>query len=178
MENSKIYPAHRVTPIIEQIRELSREAAQVPGAEEMVVVDKTILEALYAAALDLERNTPSLCIGLHSHGEGVSLFAFAVDPFIPFGQVDFQEYLEDTFEPWRDEHLDVETSVEIVEIRTRDAGRVAGAEPKKQEVVRFRNQYKCPNCGNEWDDVCGAQPDDDCGECGSRHIMPYASDKA
>lgn len=265
MSNSKVFPARRITPIIEQIRELYRESAQVPGAEEQVVVDKATLEVLYSAALELERNTPSLCVGLHSHGEGVSAYAFAVDPFIPFGKDDFQQYLEDLFEPSKDEYLDVETSVEAIEIRALDAYQSAAAEPasvvqalqtrgtievredsdqagrflyflggegsdvsyddpseargealavalarvqehqdigvsawgsmseqqkleaikatfsedeEKQEAQRFLNHYKCPNCSSEWDDEWDCQVDDDCGECGARHISPYASEDA
>lgn len=129
MSNNKIFPARRVFPVIEQIRELYREAAEVPGAEEQVVVDKATLEVLYAAALELERNTPTLVVGLHTHDSGVSPYVFAVDPFIPFGLDDFQEYLEETFEPWKNEYLDIETNIDAIEIRAVDAHQSTAAEP-------------------------------------------------
>ena len=265
MSNNKIFPARRVFPVIELIRELNREAAEVPGAEEQVVVDKAILEVLYAAALELERNTPTLVVGLHTHDSGVSPYVFAVDPFIPFGQDDFQEYLEETFEPWKDEYLDVETNIDAIEIRALDAHQSTAAEPasvvhalqargaievkedadqagrfcyflrgegseisyddpsearsaalsaalahvrehqdigavawgsmseqqkreaieatfgedeEEQQAQRFLNHYKCPNCSSEWSDEWECQVDDECGECGTRHISPYASEDA
>lgn len=40
----------------------------------------------------------------------------------------------------------------------------------------FLNYYRCPDCGNEWEDEYECQVDDDCGECGARHISPYESE--
>ena len=37
----------------------------------------------------------------------------------------------------------------------------------------FRNFYRCAPCGNEWTDVWSAMCDDDCPECGVRHMSPY-----
>jgi len=45
-------------------------------------------------------------------------------------------------------------------------------------VQNFRNFYKCPTCGTGWTDVWSAQCDDDCPECGARHITPYTSEDA
>lgn len=39
----------------------------------------------------------------------------------------------------------------------------------------FRNYYRCPKCNEEWADTWSATCDDDCAECGNRHISPYAS---
>ena len=41
---------------------------------------------------------------------------------------------------------------------------------------RFRNHYKCPECSTTWADEWDAACDDDCPECGQRHITPYKSD--
>lgn len=41
---------------------------------------------------------------------------------------------------------------------------------------KFLNHYRCPNCEHEWEDVWTAQCDDDCPECGTRHISPYKSE--
>lgn len=120
MSNNKIFPARRFFPVIEQIRELYCEAAEVPGAEEQVVVDKATLEVLYAAALELERNTPTLVV------------------------------VEATF----------------------------GEDEKEEEALRFLNHYKCPNCSSEWSVKWECQVDDECGECGTRHVSPYASEDA
>lgn len=52
-------------------------------------------------------------------------------------------------------------------------------EPKEgDEPLTFRNYYRCPGCGHEWDDVWDGQPDDDCPNCGKRHISPYTSEDA
>jgi DNA-directed RNA polymerase subunit RPC12/RpoP len=40
----------------------------------------------------------------------------------------------------------------------------------------FRNHYRCARCGHEWDDVWTAQCDDDCPNCGARHMWPYKSE--
>jgi DNA-directed RNA polymerase subunit RPC12/RpoP len=41
---------------------------------------------------------------------------------------------------------------------------------------KFRNFYCCPRCWNEWDDEWDCTCDDDCPECGMRHITPYYSE--
>ncbi len=43
------------------------------------------------------------------------------------------------------------------------------------ETAEFHNYYECPRCGNKWEDIYDAQPDDDCPDCGYRHISPYKS---
>jgi len=48
------------------------------------------------------------------------------------------------------------------------------AETEKETV--FTNYYKCSNCGHEWSDTWTATCDDDCPECGARHISPVRSD--
>ena len=40
----------------------------------------------------------------------------------------------------------------------------------------FRNFYNCARCGAHWADVWSAQCDDDCPECGARHMSPYKSE--
>lgn len=40
----------------------------------------------------------------------------------------------------------------------------------------FTNYYECPKCGATWQSDDDCQPDDDCGECGCRHVSPYQSD--
>ena len=40
----------------------------------------------------------------------------------------------------------------------------------------FVNHYCCPDCDRAWSDTWSAQCDDDCPECGSRHIEPFHSD--
>jgi predicted nucleic acid-binding Zn-ribbon protein len=44
--------------------------------------------------------------------------------------------------------------------------------------MRFRNYYRCAQCGCEWTDVWSAQCDDDCPWCGARHMSPYKSEDA
>lgn len=40
----------------------------------------------------------------------------------------------------------------------------------------FRNHYVCPRCDNRWADTWPCQVDDDCPQCGARHIPPAYSD--
>lgn len=42
----------------------------------------------------------------------------------------------------------------------------------------FINYYRCPECEHEWEDEWSCQVDDDCPECGARHISPYDSEDA
>ena len=43
-------------------------------------------------------------------------------------------------------------------------------------AMKFRNYYRCAECGCEWTDVWSAQCDDDCPWCGARHMSPYTSE--
>jgi hypothetical protein len=40
----------------------------------------------------------------------------------------------------------------------------------------FRNYYRCEECRHEWEDEWSAMCDDDCPQCGARHMSPYDSD--
>jgi len=40
----------------------------------------------------------------------------------------------------------------------------------------FRNHYRCARCHHRWSDEWSATCDDDCPECGARHMSPTASD--
>lgn len=42
----------------------------------------------------------------------------------------------------------------------------------------FINHYKCPRCGNEWQDEWESTCDDECGNCGMRNISPTHSEDA
>ena len=42
--------------------------------------------------------------------------------------------------------------------------------------IRFRNHYTCPECQHTWTDVWDSMCDDDCPNCGRRHISPMDSD--
>ena len=40
----------------------------------------------------------------------------------------------------------------------------------------FRNYYQCERCKHEWADEWSATCDDDCPNCGARHMSPSKSD--
>jgi predicted nucleic acid-binding Zn-ribbon protein len=40
----------------------------------------------------------------------------------------------------------------------------------------FRNHYECERCEHEWSDEWSSTCDDDCPNCGARHMSPYESD--
>jgi hypothetical protein len=56
---------------------------------------------------------------------------------------------------------------------------LANAERKslEDEEIKFMwlNYYECPECENIWEDQWDCQVDDDCSECGCRHISPSNS---
>ena len=47
----------------------------------------------------------------------------------------------------------------------------------QDEEIKFMwlNYYECPECENIWEDQWDCQVDDDCSECGCRHISPSNS---
>ena len=49
--------------------------------------------------------------------------------------------------------------------------------PLEDEEIKFMwlNYYECPECENIWEDQYDCQVDDDCSECGCRHISPSNS---
>ena len=44
-----------------------------------------------------------------------------------------------------------------------------------ENLDRFINFYRCPRCGEGWDDVWSCMCDDECPVCGCRHISPLKS---
>jgi hypothetical protein len=40
----------------------------------------------------------------------------------------------------------------------------------------FRNHYRCESCDCVWSDEWSSTCEDDCPECGDRHMTPYESD--
>ena len=40
----------------------------------------------------------------------------------------------------------------------------------------YRNHNECDRCGGEWTDEWSCMCDDDCPDCGARHLSPYDSD--
>ena len=50
-------------------------------------------------------------------------------------------------------------------------------EENEDEEIKFMwlNYYECPECENIWEDQWDCQVDDDCSECGCRHISPSNS---
>ena len=49
-------------------------------------------------------------------------------------------------------------------------------EIEKDVVMKYHNYYKCPQCETEWEDDWDCMVDDECPECGQRHISPYKSE--
>jgi len=42
----------------------------------------------------------------------------------------------------------------------------------------FRNYYVCDRCDYHWEDEWSCMSDDDCPQCGARHMAPHQSDDA
>jgi hypothetical protein len=40
----------------------------------------------------------------------------------------------------------------------------------------YRNHYQCARCDHEWSDEWSCMCDDDCPDCGARHMSPCDSD--
>ena len=56
------------------------------------------------------------------------------------------------------------------------AGKQEGVEHPDTDTTWWTNHYRCPDCRHQWADGWDCQVDDDCPECGLRHISPYYSD--
>lgn len=68
---------------------------------------------------------------------------------------------------------------EVLSLIARHVSISAGADPNSNSdstEVRFRNYYRCARCGHEWTDEWSAMCDDDCPQCGARHMSPYRSE--
>jgi predicted nucleic acid-binding Zn-ribbon protein len=52
-----------------------------------------------------------------------------------------------------------------------------GAVREVEAVPWFENHYECDACGCTWTDEWSAMCDDDCPECGARHMSPHASEQ-
>jgi len=50
-------------------------------------------------------------------------------------------------------------------------------DPDDEVEIKWHNFYRCPDCGEEWEDCWDSQCDDDCPHCGCRHISPYRSEE-
>lgn len=59
-----------------------------------------------------------------------------------------------------------------------ESGQIGDCDECQEEPQEFINHYKCPECQHEWRDQWTAQCDDDCPECGARHISPFKSEDA
>lgn len=44
------------------------------------------------------------------------------------------------------------------------------------DPLRYLNHYQCDGCGHEWADVYSCAVDDDCPECGGRHMSPVKTE--
>lgn len=42
--------------------------------------------------------------------------------------------------------------------------------------MRFRNFYRCPSCGHEWQDEWDSMCDDQCPQCHLKGVSPYRSE--
>lgn len=52
-----------------------------------------------------------------------------------------------------------------------------GAPADDEDETLYRNSYRCPGCGAEWQDTWDSGCDDECGDCGMQDISPYESVK-
>lgn len=48
------------------------------------------------------------------------------------------------------------------------------SDPEPQRL--WLNEYTCPDCGEHWENEYDCQVDDECPECGCRHITPESSE--
>lgn len=48
---------------------------------------------------------------------------------------------------------------------------------EKKKPVCYINHYQCPECNYFWQDEWTAQCDDECPNCGKRHISPFYSEE-
>lgn len=59
-----------------------------------------------------------------------------------------------------------------------ESGQIGDCDECQEEPQEFINHYKCYRCAHEWADQWTAQCDDDCPECGARHVSPHTSEDA
>ena len=59
-----------------------------------------------------------------------------------------------------------------------ESGQIGDCDECQEDAPEFINHYKCHRCAHEWADQWTAQCDDDCPECGARHVSPHTSEDA
>lgn len=59
-----------------------------------------------------------------------------------------------------------------------ESGQNGDCDECQEDAPEFINHYKCYRCAHSWADQWTAQCDDDCPECGARHVSPFKSEDA
>jgi rubrerythrin len=67
--------------------------------------------------------------------------------------------------------------IDVVDLALERSGSNAG-DDAGEDVSKFENFYRCPECEHEWEDTYTSIVEDDCPSCGNRHITPYQSEDA
>lgn len=115
----------------------------------------------------------------HCNREGETLLSVSIDSAdtVP----DLAESLREAFRNSDDaipaevtsEQFESALAAMLQETRGRGATVQVYAWPNVDEWPdKFRLAYKCPRCGETWNDESASETDDDCPKCGNRHISP------
>lgn len=75
----------------------------------------------------------------------------------------------DSIEDWGDPILELLSEAGLSWPEANEDGR--------EEERQFLNHYNCPSCAHEWSSEWSATCDDECPECGARHISPTTSEE-
>lgn len=103
------------------------------------------------------------------------------------GFYELAEDLTDKFEAlhegreWDGEFFDTVEEFIEEEFKQSDSPSMSEPDPTdpdhqdEEEETEYENHYECYRCAYTWTDVWTAMCDDDCPECGARHVSPHDS---
>lgn len=94
-----MYTRSQVTPLLALVAEI----ASMSTADGYTITSGVAVDAAAAVAKQLEGASFELVIGRHDHRHGSSHYAFGVPAGVQFGDAEFQDYLGDDFEPYREQ---------------------------------------------------------------------------
>lgn len=73
---------------------------------------------------------------------------------------------------------DSQTHQEAVDVLELGVGPESAMATDPKPVNNIRNFYKCPNCGERWEDLWSCACDDQCPKCLTKNISPTHSEDA
>lgn len=94
-----MYTRSQVQPLLALVAEIANQSSEEGCSGDLTVTSASAVEAAANVSRHLESASFDLVVGHHDHRHGSTHYAFGVPAGEQFGDVQFQQYLGDQFEP-------------------------------------------------------------------------------